>query len=74
MGYRLVTIALTHSVEILYMVSFSSMVLKSSDFWVCPLIINSQLTKACIYLRHKFKNQQNAQHTAMMHYKHLRPA
>jgi len=25
-------------------------------------------------MRRKFNNQQNAQHTAAMHYKHLRPA
>jgi len=47
---------------------------KSSDFWVCPLILNSHSFRPCISLRRKFNNQQNAQHTFAVHYKHLRPA
>jgi len=54
-------------------VGFSCTVLKSSDFWVCPLILNSHSIRASICLRRKFNNQQNAQHTATVHYKHLRP-
>jgi len=50
------------------------MVSKSSDFWVCPLILNSHSIRACICLRPKFYDQQNAQYTAAVHYKHLRPA
>ena len=45
-------------------VSFSCMVSKSSDFWLCPLILNSHSIGACVSLRRKFNNQQNAQHTA----------
>jgi len=30
--------------------------------------------KTCISLWRKFNNQQNAQHTAVVHYKQLRPA
>jgi len=47
---------------------------KSSDFWVCPLILNSHLIRAYICLRDKFNNQQNAQHTAAVHEKLLRSA
>jgi len=47
---------------------------KSSDFWVCPLILYSHSIRARICLRRKFNNQQNAQHTAAVHYKDLRPA
>jgi len=56
--------------------NFSCMVSKFSDFWLCPLIINSHLIKACICFRRKFCNQQNARHTAVVHYtrKHLRYA
>jgi len=50
------------------------MVSKFSDFWVCPLILNSHSIRACICLRRKFNNQQNAQHTTAVHYKHLCPA
>jgi len=50
------------------------MVSKSSDFWVCPLILNSHSIRACICLRHNFNNQQNAQHTFAVRYKHSRPA
>jgi len=52
------------------------MVSKFSDFWLCPLILNSHLIKACICFRRKFCNQQNARHTAVVHYtrKHLRYA
>ena len=50
------------------------MVSKSSDFSVCPPILNSHSIRAWICLRRKFTNQQNAQHTAAVHYKHLRPA
>ena len=50
------------------------LVSKSSDFWVCPLILNSHSIRPCISLRRKFNNQQNAQHTFAVHYKHLRPA
>jgi len=46
-------------------VSFSCMVSKSSDFWLCTLILNSHsISRACTCLRRKFSNQQNAQHTA----------
>jgi len=38
------------------------------------LILNSHLIRPCISLRRKFNNQQNAQHTFAVHYKHLRPA
>ena len=47
---------------------------KSSDFWVCPLILISHSIRPCISLRRKFNNQQNAQHTFVVHNKHLRPA
>jgi len=50
------------------------MVSKSSDFWVCQLILNSYSIRACICLWRKFNNQQNVQHTAAVHYNHLRPA
>jgi len=52
------------------------MVSKSSDFWLCPLILNSHSIKACICFRRKFNNKQNARHTAAVHYtsKHLRSA
>jgi len=50
-----------------------------SDFWICPLILNShliKLIKACICFRRKIYNQENARHTAVVHYtrKHLRSA
>jgi len=35
---------------------------------------NSHSIRACISSRCKFNNQQNAQHTFAVHYKHLRPA
>jgi len=47
---------------------------KSSDLWVCPLILNSHSIRPCISLPRKFNNHQNAQHTFAVHYKHLRPA
>jgi len=47
---------------------------KSSDFWVCPLILNSHSIRSGIRLRRKFNNQQNTQHTFAVRYKHLRPA
>jgi len=47
---------------------------KSSDFWICLLILNSHSIRPCISLRRKFNNQQNAQHTFAVRYKHLRPA
>jgi len=56
------------------MVSFSCMVSKSSDFWLCLLILNSHLIRACVCLWRKFNNHENAQHTATVHYKHWRPA
>jgi len=34
----------------------------------------SHSIRACICLRRKFNNQQNAQHTFPVHYKYLRPA
>jgi len=34
------------------------MISKSSDFWVCPLILNSHsISRVCICLRRKFNNQ-----------------
>jgi len=42
------------------------------DFWLCPPILNSHSIRACICLRRKFNNQQNAQRTVAVHYKHLR--
>jgi len=39
-----------------------------------PLILNSHSIRACIRLRRKFNSQQNTQHTAAVHYKHLGPA
>jgi len=36
--------------------------------------LNSHSIRPYISLRRKFNNQQNAQHTFAMHYKHLRPA
>ena len=44
---------------------------KFSDFWVCLLILNSHSIRPCISLRRKFNNQENAQHTFAVHYKHL---
>jgi len=38
-------------------VSFSCMASKSSDLWVCPLILNSHSIRAFIWLRGKFNNQ-----------------
>ena len=52
----------------------SCIVSKFSDFWVCPLILNSHSIRACICLRRKFNNHRNAQHTFAVPYKHLRPA
>jgi len=46
---------------------YVSMVSKSSDFYLCPLILNSHSISACICLRLKFNNQQNAQHTAAVY-------
>jgi len=34
----------------------------------------SHSIQPCISLRRKFNNQQNARHSAAVHYKHLRPA
>jgi len=59
-GHRPVTTALKHSVKILQVVSFSCVVSKSSDFWLCPLILNSHLIRACICMQRKFNNQQSA--------------
>jgi len=47
---------------------------KSVDFWVWPLSLNPHSIRPCISLQRKFYNQQNAQHTFTVHYKHLRRA